>query len=405
MFIINCFTQHIDVATYGIKKMSKIFKSLITVAGREKIAAAIVNDNKVVFSQMSVGDGGGSATTPSDEQEVLINERFRTQLNSLKLSDTENIIIAEMIIPPEVGGFTIREAALFDDAGICMAVANVPETYKPALTEGSGRFTILRIWLAVSSTEAVELVVDPGIVLATVEDVINAGNEIKDYADEQLGEHAGSRNHPDATLDEKGFTRLSNAIDSSDQTKAATPMAVKLAIASAIRAAWELDNPVGTVKFYAQNVNPNERYPWTEWIYTGENKTIRVGKASGSNVGETGGSDTATIERANLPVVQIDVTGETSEQPEQNLTTTRGGVHHHGGVAGKDDPWEIGGDVQQLFNPKELGVTDDAGEHDHEVTVPAHKHTTSGKTANLGEGKSFSVVEAHTLLMCWSRVA
>ncbi|EPL1740573.1 hypothetical protein ACOI9Q_20170, partial [Klebsiella sp. C228] len=25
--------------------------------------------------------------------------------------------------------------------------------------------------------------------------------------------------------------------------------------------------------------------------------------------------------------------------------------------------------------------------------------------ASLGEGKSFSVVEAHTLLMCWSRVA
>ncbi|MGK1691945.1 phage tail protein, partial [Klebsiella pneumoniae] len=55
--------------------------------------------------------------------------------------------------------------------------------------------------------------------------------------------------------------------------------------------------------------------------------------------------------------------------------------------------------------PKELGVTDDAGEHDHEVTVPPHKHTTSGKTANLGESQSFSVVESHTLLMCWSRVA
>ncbi|HDG8128504.1 TPA: phage tail protein, partial [Klebsiella pneumoniae] len=79
--------------------------------------------------------------------------------------------------------------------------------------------------------------------------------------------------------------------------------------------------------------------------------------------------------------------------------------HNHGGVAGRDDPWEIGGDVRQFFNPKEWGVTDNAGEHDHEVTVPAHKHTTSGKTANLGEGQSFSVVEAHTLLMCWSRVA
>ncbi|MCM5744142.1 phage tail protein [Klebsiella pneumoniae] len=385
--------------------MSKTFKSIITKAGREKIAAAIVNGSKVVFSQMSVGDGAGNATTPGEEQASLVNERFRTQLNSLKLSDTENIIIAEMIIPPEVGGFTIREAALFDDAGICMAVANVPETYKPALAEGSGRFTILRIWLAVSSSEAVELVVDPGIVLATVEDLINTGNEIKDYTDEQLSEHAGSRNHPDATLLEKGFTRLSNDINSKDQDKAATPLALMRAIESAIRSSWELENPVGTVKFYAQNIDPNERYPWSRWVYTGENKTIRVGKADGSDVATTGGSDTVTIERANLPAVQIDVNGETDELPEKVLTTTKNGKHNHGGVAGKDDPWEIGGDVRQLFNPKELGVTDDAGEHEHEVTVPAHKHTTSGKTANLGEGKSFSVVEAHTLLMCWSRVA
>lgn len=385
--------------------MSKIFKSIITVAGREKIASAIVNRDKVIFSQMSVGDGGGSTTTPGEEQTSLMNEIFRTQLNSLKLSDTENIIVAEMIIPPEVGGFTIREAALFDEAGVCMAVANVPETYKPALAEGSGRFTILRIWLAVSSTEAVELVADPGIVLATVEDVINAGSKIKDYADEQMSNHAASREHPDATLKEKGFTRLSNAIDSDDEGKAATSLAVKRAVEAAIRSAWELDNPVGTVKFYAQNVNPNERYPWTTWVYTGEDKTIRIGKISGENVGNTGGSDTVTLKQANLPAVQIDVNGETSEQPEQKLTTTKNGKHNHGGVAGKNDPWEIGGDVQQLFNPKELGVTDDAGEHDHEVTVPEHKHTTTGKTANLGEGKSFSVVEAHILLMCWSRVA
>ncbi|HHC3229450.1 TPA: phage tail protein [Klebsiella pneumoniae] len=385
--------------------MSKIFKSIITVAGREKIASAIVNGNKIIFSQMSVGDGGGRVTTPGDEQTSLVNECFRTQLNSLKLSDTENIIIAEMIIPPEVGGFTIREAALFDDAGVCMAVANVPETYKPALAEGSGRFTILRIWLAVSSTEAVELVVDPGIVLATVEDVINAGNETKDYSDEQLSNHAGSRDHPDATLEEKGFTQLSNAITSSDQDKAATPLAVRLAVEAAITAAWELDNPVGTTRFFNQNLNPNERWPWSEWVYTGENKTIRVAKADGSNVGTTGGSDNVTLQQANLPAVQIDVSGETDELPEKKLTTTENGKHNHGGVAGKDDPWEIGGDVRQLFNPKELGVTDDAGEHDHEVTVPAHKHTTTGKTENLGEGKSFSVVEAHTLLMCWSRVA
>lgn len=386
--------------------MIKRFLSVITQSGREKIAAAVVSGEKVVFSQMSVGDGGGALSRPDESQSALLNECFRTSLNSLKVVDSEkNIIAAEMIMPPEIGGFTIREAALFDDEGVCMAVASVPETYKPMLAEGSGRFTIIRIWMAISSTDAVEMIVDPGVVMATVEDVINAGNQVKDYTDNQLSDHTRSRNHPDATLDDKGFTRLSNETDSDRQDRAATPAAIKAAIAAATRAAWELDNPVGTTRLFIENVNPNEFWPWSQWVYTGENKTIRVGKADGSDVGQTGGNDTVTLQQANLPAVQIDVTGETSEQPEQKLTTTRGGIHHHGGVAGKDDPWEIGGDVRQLFNPKEPGVTDDAGEHDHEVTVPAHKHTTSGKTDNLGEGKSFSVVEAHTLLMCWSRVA
>lgn len=385
--------------------MSKKFIAILTQAGSEKIADAVIAGEKLVFTQMAVGDGGGAATTPNAAQTALVNETFRTSLNSLRIANSDkNTIAAEMIIPPEAGGFSIREAALFDDGGTCIAVASVPETYKPLLDEGSGRFTIIRIWLTVSSTEHIELLVDPGVVLATVEDVISVGSEGKDYTDKQMSEHAESRNHPDATLDEKGFTQLSNSLDSADESKAATPAAIKAAIAHAIRSAWELDNPVGTVKFYAKNVNPNEHYPWSRWVYTGENKTIRIGKADGSDVATTGGSDTVTLQQANLPAVQIDVSGETSEQSEQKLKTTRGGVHHHGGVAGKDDPWEIGGDVRQLFNPKELGVTDDAGEHDHEVTLPAHKHTTSGKTASLGEGKSFSVVEAHTLLMCWSRI-
>ncbi|HCF8271152.1 TPA: phage tail protein, partial [Klebsiella pneumoniae] len=290
--------------------------------------------------------------------------------------NSASVIRAEMIIPPQVGGFWLREAALYDDDGVCLAVASVPESYKPQLAEGSGRLHALNLWIKVSNTADVKITADLSLVMASAEDVEKAKNEAKDYADKVVGD-----------LD----TNIQQAIAN--------------AVKSAVSDAWELDNPVGTTRFFNQNLNPNERWPWSEWVYTGESKTIRVGKADGSDVGKTGGSDTVTLQQGNLPAVQIDVSGETSEQREQKLTTTRGGVHNHGGVAGKDDPWEIGGDVRQLFNPKELGVTDDAGEHDHEVTVPPHKHTTTGKTANLGEGKSFSVVEAHTLLMCWSRVA
>ncbi|HEB5257894.1 phage tail protein [Klebsiella pneumoniae] len=390
--------------------MTKKYTAYFTDTGLEKLAAAAISGEKVGFSEMAVGDGNGILPLADKSRSTLINELFRSQLNSLKVQDAEkNVISAEMIIPPEAGGFTIREAALFDDEGECLAMASVPETYKPLLAEGSGRFTVVRIWLAVSSTEDIELVVDSGIVLATTEDIITVSNEVKDYTDSQLSGHAKSRDHPDATLEEKGFVRLSSATDSDSDSMAATPAAIKaaiaIAVAAAVRNAWEEDNPVGTTRLFNSNLNPNERWPWSQWVYTGENKTIRIGKADGSNVGQTGGSDTVTLQQANLPAVQIDVSGETSVLPEKTLTTTKNGKHNHGGVAGKDDPWEIGGDVRQLFNPKELSVTDDAGEHDHEVTVPAHKHTTSGKTASLGEGKLFSVVEAHMLLMCWSRVA
>ncbi|HBS1066448.1 TPA: phage tail protein [Klebsiella pneumoniae] len=355
----------------------KTYQAILTNAGKSRLAAAALSGEPVGFTDMGVGDGGGTVPAPDPAREGLVNERYRATLNRLVIADkAENVIRAELVIMPQVGGFWLREAALYDADGVCLAVANLPPSYKPLLAEGSGRLQSVNLWIAVNNTADVQLITDPTVIIASVDEVNRAKNEAKDYADEIVGE-----------LD----TNIQQAIAD----------AVKTAVSNA----WELDNPVGTTRFFSQNINPNEKWPWSEWVYTGENKTIRVGKADGSDVGTTGGSDTVTLQRDNLPAVQIDVSGETSEQQEQKLTTTRGGVHNHGGVAGKDDPWEIGGDVRQLFNPKELGVTDDAGEHDHEVTVPPHKHSTTGKTANLGEGKSISVVEAHTLLMCWSRVA
>ncbi len=355
----------------------KTYQAILTNAGKSRLAAAALSGEPVGFTDMGGGDGGGTVPAPDPAREGLVNERYRATLNRLVIADkAENVIRAELVIMPQVGGFWLREAALYDADGVCLAVANLPPSYKPLLAEGSGRLQSVNLWIAVNNTADVQLITDPTVIIASVDEVNRAKNEAKDYADEIVGE-----------LD----TNIQQAIAD----------AVKTAVSNA----WELDNPVGTTRFFSQNINPNEKWPWSEWVYTGENKTIRVGKADGSDVGTTGGSDTVTLQRDNLPAVQIDVSGETSEQQEQKLTTTRGGVHNHGGVAGKDDPWEIGGDVRQLFNPKELGVTDDAGEHDHEVTVPPHKHSTTGKTANLGEGKSFSVVEAHTLLMCWSRVA
>ncbi|MGT7082645.1 tail fiber protein, partial [Escherichia coli] len=51
--------------------------------------------------------------------------------------------------------------------------------------------------------------------------------------DEKIAEHARSRNHPDATLTEKGFTQLSSATNSNSETLAATPKAVSDALSMA----------------------------------------------------------------------------------------------------------------------------------------------------------------------------
>ncbi len=391
--------------------MTKLYKSLVTTAGREAIANAISTGNKVVFTQMAVGDGGGAIVIPSDVQTGLINEKFRTYLNSLKVvGPGNNVIAAEMIIPPEIGGFTIREAALFDEDGSCMAVASVPETYKPLLSEGSGRFTILRIWLSVSSTENIELITDPGIVLATVEDVITVKNELKDYLEESIEQHEKSRRHPDATLQEKGFTILSNALTSDREDCAATPLAIKEAIEFAVRAAWELDNPVGSSRLFNQNLNPNERWPWSTWEYAGEHLTIRTAKADGSDVGTLGGRDTVNITRANLPQSVLNVSGSTSEQGEQTLQTTPAGRHVHPGKYVESNTSLDGGGSDRRswsinYDYRDEGLIEEAPDHQHFATVPAHAHTVWAQTEALGQGQAISVVERHKLQMLWHRVA
>lgn len=55
--------------------------------------------------------------------------------------------------------------------------------------------------------------------------------------------------------------------------------------------------------------------------------------------------------------------------------TLEAGEHVHYGVPSRDNPWEIGGDIGQRFNPANLGYTDPAGVHKHLIELGAHLHT------------------------------
>ncbi|ELM7340490.1 tail fiber protein [Salmonella enterica] len=200
--------------------MSTKFKTVITTAGAAKLAAATVpGGKKINLNAMAVGDGGGKLPVPDAGQTQLVNEVWRHTLNKISQDNRySNYIVAELVIPPEVGGFWMRELGLYDDEGTLIAVANMAESYKPELAEGSGRAQTCRMVIIVSDVESVALSIDSTMVMAT-----------QDYVDDRLAEHEKSRRHPDATLKEKGFTQLSNATDSESETLAATPKAVKAA--------------------------------------------------------------------------------------------------------------------------------------------------------------------------------
>ncbi|HCR2004091.1 tail protein [Enterobacter cloacae] len=200
--------------------MTVKFKTVITKAGAEKLAAATVpNGKKVNFTAMAVGDGGGALPVPDASQTKLVNEVWRHALNKISQDKkNKNYVVAELLIPPEVGGFWMREMGLYDDTGTLIAVGNMAESYKPALAEGSGRAQTLRMVIMVSDISSVELTIDTSTVMATQE-----------YVDGKLAEHEQSRRHPDATLTAKGFTQLSSATDSTSEVLAATPKAVKAA--------------------------------------------------------------------------------------------------------------------------------------------------------------------------------
>lgn len=177
--------------------MSAIYYAILTNAGQAKLANALALGVPLKITHMAVGDGNGQPVTPNAAQTALVREQRRAPINTLFQDPTnQSQLVAEQIIPENVGDWWIREAGIFSEDGTLIAIANTPDTYKPLLSSGAGRTQVIRIVLIVSDTSAVELKIDPAVVLAT-----------RKYVDDLMAAHKQSRDHPDASEAAKGFTR------------------------------------------------------------------------------------------------------------------------------------------------------------------------------------------------------
>lgn len=173
----------------------------ITKAGLAAITAAMNNNSKVPITYMAFGDGNGYIPEPAENATSLVNEVYRVGVNKVEVHNKNpNWLVCEAIIPSAVGGFNIREVALYDSTGATMlAIASYPPTYKPTVEEGAAKIQTIRIVIQVDNSGNFELIVDPDVVLATREDLEKINSKIKTVLDYGARSNANSSQSFDST--------------------------------------------------------------------------------------------------------------------------------------------------------------------------------------------------------------
>jgi len=145
------------------------FFAILTTVGKAKQANADALGIPWKITEMGVGDANNiDPVIPAEGQTKLINEWRRKPLNRLFVDPLNPaVLIAEQVIPADEGGRWIREIGLYDADGDLVAVANCAPSFKPLLSQGSGRTQIVRMNFIVTSTGNIQLKIDPAVVLAT----------------------------------------------------------------------------------------------------------------------------------------------------------------------------------------------------------------------------------------------
>ncbi len=138
------------------------FYTRLTNQGSAALNAAITGGSSITLAEISLGDGNGASYDPDGSEATLVNEVHRIAISSIA-PDPQNPawLILEAIIPPDIGGWWIREAGVFDENGDLFAIAKYPPTYKAVLSDGTASTLTIQVVLQITNTDTINLVVNP----------------------------------------------------------------------------------------------------------------------------------------------------------------------------------------------------------------------------------------------------
>lgn len=229
--------------------MVKIFRTIHTIYGLQRMAAAEASGVPIHLTHMAVGDGMGNDVTPSETQTQLARELFRATVNRVFQDPAQPTkFTAELVIPATHGGFTMREVGIFDADGSLFAVGNLPATYKPNISEGAYSDTVVRLEFLVTNGSIITLQIDPNVVVATqtwISNNVTAGTLIPGGTTNQILAKDSNADGDTKWIDP---TAVNIAVDMIEETQtlAADQTAVILATVTTRGLAIYINEPSGT---------------------------------------------------------------------------------------------------------------------------------------------------------------
>lgn len=151
--------------------MSQRYGTIVTDVGKGLIAEALAKGEKLSITKAAVGDGGGTYYMPNPGMVELKRQIWSGGINSVEIGESTNTIEVTAVVPSHVGGFTIREIAVYTDSDDIFAICNTPDTEKVLITSGAIGEMEIKIRIEVSNTDVITFVVDPNIIAATKRDL------------------------------------------------------------------------------------------------------------------------------------------------------------------------------------------------------------------------------------------
>lgn len=189
------------------------FRGYVTAAGQTFEALAKQMGYPVTIGFIEVGDGKlPDSESPIDRTQLVHKLK---QFPAIVEQDTKNPgqWVATCYIPADDAidgaGYFIREIGcklINQGAGVLYAYRRVSDDWKPVITSGEAKSFIYKLRFIPSNGELLTPTIDPSVVLVDKEELARV-----------MKLHVESRNHPDASETEKGFSRLATQEEVNDR--------------------------------------------------------------------------------------------------------------------------------------------------------------------------------------------